>query len=289
MQERATIFGAEAERYDRTRPDYPAELVDALVPRAPMSVLDVGCGTGVAEPAARHGGCCVLGGGGRRPDGGGGDRAGHRGRGSRASRTRQREAHSTSSCQPGLALGRHPVTGPALPVECRSRWDARDPRTSPAIRRSTSAFDEIYDRFRLPGRVTVLATRARWQPAPAALSPGSTPRAGSPLRPRRSARRTQWYTANESDRSVAQPQRPPADADRAIESAAGRNPCRDRPFRWAHRSDVRNAPRHRRRGARWLCRQQLDAARRHRVRAPLRESASRNRCWLRRNHSVRRS
>lgn len=43
---RALSFGAIAEQYERTRPSYPAELVDDLVALHPQSVLDVGAGTG---------------------------------------------------------------------------------------------------------------------------------------------------------------------------------------------------------------------------------------------------
>jgi SAM-dependent methyltransferase len=46
----ATVFGSDAEGYDRVRPEYPAPLVDALCERgglAPGSrVVEVGCGTG---------------------------------------------------------------------------------------------------------------------------------------------------------------------------------------------------------------------------------------------------
>ena len=49
-QQWAESFGADAERYDRTRPSYPAELIDWLTADAPGSAVDVGCGTGrVAE------------------------------------------------------------------------------------------------------------------------------------------------------------------------------------------------------------------------------------------------
>lgn len=47
-RDRAESFGAVAGDYDRYRPSYPAELVDALVDLAPSRVLDVGCGTGKA-------------------------------------------------------------------------------------------------------------------------------------------------------------------------------------------------------------------------------------------------
>ncbi|ANZ34935.1 methyltransferase type 11 [Lentzea guizhouensis] len=59
-------FGSEAERYDRTRPPYPAELVDRIADRIAAAgpgrdVLDVGCGTGIAARQLRAAGCTVLG------------------------------------------------------------------------------------------------------------------------------------------------------------------------------------------------------------------------------------
>jgi len=61
MEQRATVFGFDAERYDRARPGYPAEMIDRLVCRRAMSVLDVGCGTGIASRAFAQRGCAVLG------------------------------------------------------------------------------------------------------------------------------------------------------------------------------------------------------------------------------------
>jgi len=58
---RAQSFGAEAERYDRMRPRYPAALVDHLLAGGPARVLDVGCGTGIAGLAFRARGAQVLG------------------------------------------------------------------------------------------------------------------------------------------------------------------------------------------------------------------------------------
>jgi SAM-dependent methyltransferase len=48
---RAGSFGADAERYDRARPRYPAALIDSLIAGLPAEprVLDVGCGTGLAS------------------------------------------------------------------------------------------------------------------------------------------------------------------------------------------------------------------------------------------------
>ncbi len=43
---RAEGFGALADRYDRTRPSYPAELIAWLSRDGPGSAVDVGCGTG---------------------------------------------------------------------------------------------------------------------------------------------------------------------------------------------------------------------------------------------------
>ena len=58
---RAESFGAVAELYDRARPSYPAALVDALLSAGARSVLDVGCGTGIAAALFRARGCSVLG------------------------------------------------------------------------------------------------------------------------------------------------------------------------------------------------------------------------------------
>lgn len=58
---RAESFGDDAEQYDRTRPSYPAELLDELVGPDVCRVLDVGCGTGIAARLFAARGCVVLG------------------------------------------------------------------------------------------------------------------------------------------------------------------------------------------------------------------------------------
>jgi SAM-dependent methyltransferase len=58
---RASSFGDDAERYDRVRPPYPGELIDALMADRPRSVLDVGCGTGIVARLLLARGCEVLG------------------------------------------------------------------------------------------------------------------------------------------------------------------------------------------------------------------------------------
>jgi SAM-dependent methyltransferase len=62
----AESFGADAERYDRTRPRYPDSLVEQIIAASPRpdvgpDVLDVGCGTGIAGRQFREAGCRVLG------------------------------------------------------------------------------------------------------------------------------------------------------------------------------------------------------------------------------------
>ncbi|WP_131735835.1 class I SAM-dependent methyltransferase [Actinomadura roseirufa] len=59
-REIAESFGADAERYDRTRPDYPGELMERIAAAGPR-VLDVGCGTGIVARRLRAAGCAVLG------------------------------------------------------------------------------------------------------------------------------------------------------------------------------------------------------------------------------------
>jgi SAM-dependent methyltransferase len=58
---RARAFGQVAELYDRTRPNYPDELLDGLLVHGAASVLDVGCGTGILGRAFLARGCAVLG------------------------------------------------------------------------------------------------------------------------------------------------------------------------------------------------------------------------------------
>jgi SAM-dependent methyltransferase len=58
----AESFGADPERYDRTRPRYPQVLVNRIIAASPgPDVLDVGIGTGVAARPFLAGGCRVLG------------------------------------------------------------------------------------------------------------------------------------------------------------------------------------------------------------------------------------
>ena len=58
----AESFGADAERYDRARPDYPDALVRRIIAASPgRNVLNVGCGTGIEARQFRAAGCTVLG------------------------------------------------------------------------------------------------------------------------------------------------------------------------------------------------------------------------------------
>lgn len=60
LRDVARAFGEDAERYDRTRPRYPAALVGRIAARG-ADVLDVGTGTGIAARQFRAAGCRVLG------------------------------------------------------------------------------------------------------------------------------------------------------------------------------------------------------------------------------------
>ena len=67
QREVAEGFGADAGRYDRARPTYPADLVNRIVAASPGRAdsgpycLDVGCGTGISARLFRAAGCRVLG------------------------------------------------------------------------------------------------------------------------------------------------------------------------------------------------------------------------------------
>jgi len=55
-------FGADAGRYDRARPTYPADLIGRVAAASPgPDVLDVGCGTGISSRLLAAAGCRVLG------------------------------------------------------------------------------------------------------------------------------------------------------------------------------------------------------------------------------------
>ena len=60
-QSRPTIFGSEAEEYDRVRPGYPPGAVDLLVEGRPELLIDAGCGTGLAARSLVERGVSVLG------------------------------------------------------------------------------------------------------------------------------------------------------------------------------------------------------------------------------------
>jgi SAM-dependent methyltransferase len=55
-------FGADAGRYDRARPTYPASLIGRVVAASPgREFLDAGCGTGISSRLFQAAGCQVLG------------------------------------------------------------------------------------------------------------------------------------------------------------------------------------------------------------------------------------
>jgi SAM-dependent methyltransferase len=58
---RANSFGDDAEQYDRVRPSYPTEMIDLLLGERPVTVLDVGCGTGITSRLFSGRGCTVIG------------------------------------------------------------------------------------------------------------------------------------------------------------------------------------------------------------------------------------
>ncbi len=62
FREVARSFGADAGRYDRSRPSYPDALISAIVTASPgREILDVGCGTGISSRLFQAAGCRMLG------------------------------------------------------------------------------------------------------------------------------------------------------------------------------------------------------------------------------------
>ncbi|MEU6184124.1 class I SAM-dependent methyltransferase [Streptomyces coeruleorubidus] len=62
-RERVKLYDQVAEQYDRTRPAYPEEVIDEILGSSAgdLSVLDVGCGTGIAARQLQNRGASVLG------------------------------------------------------------------------------------------------------------------------------------------------------------------------------------------------------------------------------------
>ncbi len=61
MEDRATIFGGEADTYHSVRPRYPSDVIDLLVDDEPTLLVDAGCGTGIASRQVAARGVRVLG------------------------------------------------------------------------------------------------------------------------------------------------------------------------------------------------------------------------------------
>lgn len=152
MEQRATVFGTDAARYDRTRPGYPDEFIDALVVRPDLRVLDVGCGTGIASRLFAERGCQVLG---VEPDE----------RMAEVARSRGVEVE-VASFEDWDASGRRFDA-----VVSAQAWHWLDPTVGARLARAAlngggqlailwnvpchapmaqAAFDEVYDRYRLP-------------------------------------------------------------------------------------------------------------------------------------------
>ena len=60
-EQRSTIFGSEAESYDRYRPSYPSAVIDIVVEGQPDVAIDAGCGTGKAARLVAARGVSVVG------------------------------------------------------------------------------------------------------------------------------------------------------------------------------------------------------------------------------------
>jgi SAM-dependent methyltransferase len=62
LRQVAESFGIDAEKYDRSRPAYPDELIQRVIAASPgTDFLDVGCGTGIGARQYRASGVNVLG------------------------------------------------------------------------------------------------------------------------------------------------------------------------------------------------------------------------------------